>query len=203
MISLVLKSTLETESDIVTERLFNLDSLNDDRPEVLVGAAWRRGQISESPEEMVENLVQRVNRGRARFERGNSSLGLNLQDSLDRTTSPGTELGQRGNVISATQNNSQDLTRSLDMGLDNLNSLSPISPSPSPPSPGLAYSVPYPFSELQKDEIKELNPRNSAASDVSRKRFRVEYGRLGRNIRQRLLCGFCPKEVQGSLFHQL
>ena len=58
MISLVLKSTLETESDIVTERLFNLDSLNDDRPEVLVGAAWRRGQISESPEEMVENLVQ-------------------------------------------------------------------------------------------------------------------------------------------------
>ena len=59
------------------------------------------------------------------------------------------------------------------MGLDNLNSLSPISPSPSPPSPGLAYSVPYPFSELQKDEIKELNPRNSAASDVSRKRFRI------------------------------
>ena len=48
-------------------------------------------------------LVQRVNRGRARFERGHSSLGLNLQDSLDRTTSPGTELGQRGNVISATQ----------------------------------------------------------------------------------------------------
>nr|POF00424.1 hypothetical protein CFP56_77832 [Quercus suber] len=142
---------------------------------------------------MAENLVQRVNRGRARFERGNSSLGLNL-DSLDRTTSPRTELGQRGNVISATQNNSQGLTRSLDTGLDNLNSLSPISPGPGPPSPGLAYSDPYPFSELQKDQMKELNPRNSTASDVSGKRLRVEFGRLGRNIRQRLLCGFCPKE---------
>ena len=83
----------ETESDSVTERLYNLDKLNEDRPEVLVGAAWRRGQIPESPEELVESLVQRVNRGMVRFERGSSSLGQNLQSTLDRDTNPGTELG--------------------------------------------------------------------------------------------------------------
>ena len=68
----------ETESDPVTERLYNLDKLNEDRPEVLVGAAWGRGQIPESSEELVESLVQRVNRGMVRFERGSSSLGQNL-----------------------------------------------------------------------------------------------------------------------------
>ena len=83
----------EVESDSVTERLYNLDKLNEDRPEVLVGAAWRRGQIPESPEELVESLVQRVNRGMVRFERGSSSLGQNLQSTLDRDTNPGTELG--------------------------------------------------------------------------------------------------------------
>ena len=68
----------KTESDSVTERLYNLDKLNEDRPEVLVGAAWGHGQILKSSEELVESLVQRVNRGMVRFERGSSSLGQNL-----------------------------------------------------------------------------------------------------------------------------
>ena len=67
-------------------------------------------------------------------------------------------------------------------------------PGPGPPSPRSANSDPYPLSEKQKEEIKDLNPTNSTTSGVSRKRFRVEFGRLGRNIRQRLLCGFCPNE---------
>ena len=83
----------EAESDSVTERLYNLDKLNEDRPEVLVGATWRRGQIPESPKDLVESLVQRVNKGMVRFERGSFSLGQNLQSTLDRDTNPGTELG--------------------------------------------------------------------------------------------------------------
>ena len=99
----------------------------------------------------------------------------------------------------APQSISQSLTRSLDTGLDNLNNLSPISPGPSPPSPGSAYSDPYPLSEKQKEEIKDLNLTNSTTSVVSRKRFRVEFGRLGRHIRQRLLYGFCPNKGTSEL----
>lgn len=47
----------ETESESVTERLFNLDTLNEDIPEVLVGAALRRGQIPESPLEIWWKLL--------------------------------------------------------------------------------------------------------------------------------------------------
>ena len=93
----------ETESDSVTERLYNLDKLNEDRPEVLVGAAWGRGQIPESPEELVVSLVQRVNRGMVRFERGSSSLGQNLQGPLARDISTGTELDQPSIVKNAPQ----------------------------------------------------------------------------------------------------
>ena len=91
----------EAESDSVTERLYNLDKLNEDRPEVLVGAVWRRGQIPESPKDLVESLVQRVNKGMVRFERGSFSLGQNLQSPLDRDINPGTELGQPSIVKNA------------------------------------------------------------------------------------------------------
>ena len=189
----------EAESDSVTERLYNLDKLNEDGPEVLVGAAWRRGQIPESPKELVESLVQRVNRGMVRFEKGSFSLGQNLQSPLDRDTNLGIELGQTSIVKNAPRSISQSLTRSLDTRLDNLNNLSPISPSPGPPSPGSAYSDLYPLSLKQKEEIKDLNLTNSTTSVVSRKSFRVEFGRLGRNIRQRLLYGFCPNEGTSEL----
>lgn len=76
----------ETESESLTERYFNLDKLNEERPEVRTGKACRHGQILESPEEVVESLVQRVNRGRCRFERGNSSVNLNRREGLKNTT---------------------------------------------------------------------------------------------------------------------
>lgn len=102
---------------------------------------------------MVETLVQRVNRERFRFERGNSSIGLNLRGSQDKATSPGTELGHTANLSNAPQDNSQGLTRSLDTGLDNFNNLSPISPGPSPPSPVLAFSDPYPYQNCKRKTL--------------------------------------------------
>ena len=40
----------ETKSESLTERYFNLDKLNEERPKVRTGEAWRHGQILESPE---------------------------------------------------------------------------------------------------------------------------------------------------------
>ena len=56
--------SLEMESESLNESYFNLYKLNEERPKVRTGEAWRRGQILESPEEFVESLVQRVNHGR-------------------------------------------------------------------------------------------------------------------------------------------
>lgn len=55
--------------------MFNLDNLNVKQPEVMLKSAWARGQIPESPDSFIENLVQRVNRGRFRFELGSSING--------------------------------------------------------------------------------------------------------------------------------
>ena len=68
----------ETESESLTETLFNLDSLNESRPEAMQGTRWMHGQIPESPDSVIPPLVQRVNRGRLRFEVGDSSLGPRL-----------------------------------------------------------------------------------------------------------------------------
>lgn len=64
----------KTESD-TTAMMFNLDSLNEERPEVMQDQGWMKGCIPESPDSFVESLVQRVNHGRFRFELGDSSTG--------------------------------------------------------------------------------------------------------------------------------
>ena len=65
----------ETDSDSSTATLFNLDSLNRERPEVLLANQWNRGQIPESPDSFMDSLVRRMNRERLHFERGESSKG--------------------------------------------------------------------------------------------------------------------------------
>lgn len=66
------------ESDSVTVTMFNLDSLNEVRPEVMQGITWDKGSIPESLESFIKSLLQCVNRGRFRFELGNSSSGPRL-----------------------------------------------------------------------------------------------------------------------------
>lgn len=85
----------------------------------------------------------------------------------------------------------QGLARSLDMGLDNMNNLSPPSPRPGPPSPVLAFSDPYTLSELQKEDIWESVPGNSSTSAVSRKRLGDWEGTLGNHSS----VGSAPKKV--------
>ncbi|KAL0009218.1 hypothetical protein SO802_010720 [Lithocarpus litseifolius] len=48
---------------------------------VLPHSTWARGEIPESPESLIENLVQRVNRRRFHFELGDSSSGPRLSRS--------------------------------------------------------------------------------------------------------------------------
>ena len=64
--------------------MFNLDKLNEDRPEVRQDQGWAKGCIPESLDSFIESLVQRVNRRRFRFGLGSSSHGPSLIDPLAR-----------------------------------------------------------------------------------------------------------------------
>ena len=61
----------DTDNDTTTIT-FNLDSLNEDGPTVQC-QGWDKGCIPKSPDSYIESLVQRINRGRFRFELGDSS----------------------------------------------------------------------------------------------------------------------------------
>ena len=70
----------DTESD-TTVVMFNLDQLNEERPEARQDQGWAKGCIPESPDSFIESLVQRVDCGRCRFELGGSSYGPSLIDT--------------------------------------------------------------------------------------------------------------------------
>ena len=76
----------DTESD-TTAIKSNLDSLNEDRPEVQC-QGWDKGGIPESPNSYIESLVQRVNRGRFIFELGDSSDGPRLVNPQEEHNGP-------------------------------------------------------------------------------------------------------------------
>nr|POF26510.1 hypothetical protein CFP56_40117 [Quercus suber] len=82
----------DTKSDTTTV-MFNLDKLNEDRPEVRQDQRWAKGCIPESPDS-IESLVQRVNCGRFRFELGSSSHGPSLIDPLARVAHISVEQSQ-------------------------------------------------------------------------------------------------------------
>ena len=71
----------DSESDFITAVMFNLDALNEVRPDVMPNSTWDRGQIPESPDSFIETLVQQVDEGRFRFELGDSSSGPRLKTS--------------------------------------------------------------------------------------------------------------------------
>lgn len=68
----------DTESDSVTVTMFNLNKLNDVKPEIIQGSTWEKGHIPESLDSFVESLMQRVDRRRFHFELGESSTGPGL-----------------------------------------------------------------------------------------------------------------------------
>ena len=72
------RASSETNSD-ETVVMFNLDRLNEGRPEWVGRNAYGGGQIPKDPEALNEALVQRVNTGRFRWEVGGSSNGPQTQ----------------------------------------------------------------------------------------------------------------------------
>ena len=84
-------------------------------------------------------------------------------------------------------------TVSLDTGLSNILNTELINLGPGPPSSASVALDPCQSLNLQSEECLESRQL------PTKKRFRVECGRLGRNIRQRLLCGFFSKE--GTRMH--
>lgn len=53
-------TTSKEDNESVTTQLFNLESVNEQRPENMQGVTWNVGCILESPNSLVESLVQRV-----------------------------------------------------------------------------------------------------------------------------------------------
>nr|POE48272.1 hypothetical protein CFP56_49983 [Quercus suber] len=150
----------ETESNLATGRMFNLNKLNNDRPEVVQGVVWRCGQIPKSPNSLIESLVQRVDKGRFRFEIGSSRNGSQLlrpqalptevvQDGNSNLTMG---MGYIGTTSSPNQEAYIDPTVSFDTGLENLNILDPFSLGIGPPSLISTCSNPFPLSSQQDRE---------------------------------------------------
>ena len=76
---------------------------------------------------------------------------------------------------------------SLDTGFNIMFDSEPQGLGPGPPSPASINSNTGYLSSLHCDVLPET-------TCAARKRFGPDLGRLGRNIRQRLLCGFLQKE---------
>ena len=72
-------SATVSESDTVV--MFNLDRLNENRPDKLRGDAWERGQIPESSEGLIDNLGSMLVRDRPKVDAGCPSNGFNLNES--------------------------------------------------------------------------------------------------------------------------
>ena len=182
--------------------MFNPDNLNPNRLEVLRGAAWGRGQIPELPDSFIESLVQRVDRGRFRCEIGSLSNGPQLQRpqtlpyemSQSSNGNPILGTGEATIVLGPTQEAYLGLVVSLDMGLENLNTRVRLSLGLGPPLPISTCLDPYPILCLQDEEWWDFAASNPGITKATRKRFKIEFGKLGRNIKQRLLNGFCLKE---------
>ena len=165
--------------------LFNLDSLNENRPEVQC-QGWDKGGIPESPDSYVEALVQRVNRGRFRFELGDSSNGPSL-------VRPQSDLN--GLATANLEENPLDSTQLISSG-PNEGKLDPFELLTLGPGPSLSDTNLPPYiltSSLWCNESGE-NLVGDTSRPSSRKRLQKEIGKSGRNIKHKLLCGFFVKE---------
>lgn len=196
-------SSFDTESDLVTATMFNLENLNANNLEAYQGVAQRRGQIPEVPGSYIESLVRRVNRSKLRFEIGVPSTGPSIRRSQDlahevkhaRGSSTFLEVGQTHNVTHFVSNPSQEEVQhqavNLETGLRKINISKLYALRPGPPSPTSTQSDLCPISYLHYNEWLEST---SGAYGASRKIFRVEFGKPRRNIRQRLHRGYFSKE---------
>nr|POE50299.1 hypothetical protein CFP56_48007 [Quercus suber] len=76
------RSNFDTDND-ETVLLFNLDRLNEDCLDWVRRDAWSRGQTPVVPDLFIDNLVQRMDRNRLRFEVGDSSAEPQIRRPQD------------------------------------------------------------------------------------------------------------------------
>ena len=178
------ESSSATVSESETVVMFNLDRLNENRPDWLLGDAWERGQIPESSEGLIDNLGSRLVRDKLRFEAGSPSNGSNLNES--------NVMAQDQNLNQFSHNPQVDVTQaqtvSLDTGLEALRATEVAESE---------HSVSF-FSSVRSDpgvlNCSLCDQGEDNRCGPSRKRIGAELGRFGRNIRQRLICGCFNKE---------
>lgn len=168
----VTESSSATESDSETVVMFNLDSLNEDRPEWLRGSAWTRGQILESTDGLINSLANRVDRNRiqADLEDLSNGPGIGQPNTLTQThfttqSLPSTEV-----------ENTPTQTVSLDTSLDIIRPLGVVDTDLSASSPTSVRSEPGVLGCLGCDQERGNLCRSS------RKRIGTDLGRFGRNI---------------------
>nr|POE69558.1 hypothetical protein CFP56_49333 [Quercus suber] len=180
----VTESSSATKNDFETVVMFNLDRLNEDRPEWLRGFAWERGQIPESTDGLINSLAHRVDRNgiQADLEDLRNGPGIGQPNTLTQThfttqSMPGSEV-----------ENTPTQTVSLDTGLDTIRPSGVADTDLSTSSPTSVRSEPSVLGCLGCDQER----RNFCRS--SRKRIGIDLGRFRRNIRQNLMCGLFTKE---------
>ena len=172
----------ETESESLTATLFNLDSLNESRPEVMQGTRWTNGQIPESPDSFVQPLVHRVNRGRLSRPHARSHNAERMQNDLSNL---GLDGGLDANSVLDGPNDTLGPHQAFDVEPQTQSDPEVDTFGPNLHSPISTQSDPGPRPSIQ-------------GSQYLKKSLRKEFHRFSRNLRQRLLCGFFTKRDNGS-----
>ena len=169
--------TSDFDSDTTTI-MFNLDKLNDERLEIMQEQGWAKGCIPKLPDSFVESLVQRVDRGKFRFELGSSSNGSSL-------TGPQNESLFTNLSHHSPHANPVEESQPSNIG-PNVEELSPfklLTLGPGPSTQLQELLSPTQSTTLWCEENWKVPTDPVTTKGNSRKRLRREFGKLGRNIR--------------------
>ena len=170
-----------TESESLTATMFNLKSLNEGHPNQTRGhVVLIDNQSHYSFDSYINLLVRNTDRARFIFEDGSPSEGPQIRraQSVDNTVHEA-HYSYGSRLVKA---------QSLDTRLENTGQHGPQRQNPISTSPMTFYSNPGQNSNLWCDE----STSNSRGS--TRKSLGMEIGRLGRNVRQKLLCSCLDNE---------
>ncbi|KAF3953541.1 hypothetical protein CMV_021030 [Castanea mollissima] len=164
--------------------MFNLDKLNEVHPKWLRRDAWDVEQIPEAFDSFVQPMVNKVDRDRLRFEIVNPIFGPSIRRASEVGQHSFTTHHRSDSMIGT----GHSQTVSLDTSLNIMSASEPYGLGPGPPS---LISINFYPDFLSSMHHNEVFPETNGAT---KKRFGPNLGRLVRNIRQKLLCGFLQKE---------
>lgn len=180
--------------------MFNMDSLNEERSETRRDQNWAKGCIPGSPDSFVESFVQRVNRGRFRFELGGPSNGPRLVDPQEaeiQNNANGQRL-QRIQELGSLNGPPQSVSHAsppgdiqpnnVDFNIRNLNLFELLTLGPGPSQATTSPPANQQNTEFWCSENWDTAVRSDSSSSrlSSRKRIKKEIESFGRNIKQRL-----------------